>query len=98
MLTILQYTNTTSLIYKWGTFSPFLSLVILLLVLPNNFIVSRVKICRQYPIFIFNVILHSILFTYIFIEGFLMKDFSMFFSVYSKYSWIYDTEYDLSAD
>ena len=31
-MTILQWTNTTSVISKWGTFSPFSSLVILLLV------------------------------------------------------------------
>ena len=35
-----------SAISKRGTFSPFLSLVILLLVLPSNFIVSGVKSSR----------------------------------------------------
>ena len=43
LLTVLQCTNTTSVISKWGTFSPFSSLVILLLVLPSNYIVSGVK-------------------------------------------------------
>ena len=46
MLTILQLTNTTSVISKRGTFSPLSSLVILLLVLPSNFIVSEVKSSR----------------------------------------------------
>ena len=40
MSTILQCTNATSVISKWGTFSPFLFLVILLLVLPNDLIFS----------------------------------------------------------
>ena len=40
LLTILQWTNTTSVICKWDTFSPVLSLIILFLVLPSNFIIS----------------------------------------------------------
>ena len=44
--TILQWTNTTSVISKWGLFSPFLSLFISLLVLPSNFIVSGVNSSR----------------------------------------------------
>ena len=46
LLTILECVNTTSAISKWGTFSPFLSLVILLLVIPSNFTVSGVKSSR----------------------------------------------------
>ena len=38
LLTILQWTNTTLVISKCGTFSEFLSIVILLLVLVSNFI------------------------------------------------------------
>lgn len=41
MLIMLQWTNTFSAIFKLGTFLPFLSLVLLLLVLPNRF--SREK-------------------------------------------------------
>ena len=41
LLTILQCTNTTLVISKWGMLSPFLFLVILLLVLPSNFNVLR---------------------------------------------------------
>ena len=44
LLTILQCTNTTSLISKWGLFPPISSLVILLLVLPSNFNVSALKV------------------------------------------------------
>ena len=40
-LAILQWTNTTSFLSKRGTFSPFLFLVILLYVLPSNFIDSE---------------------------------------------------------
>ena len=43
---VLQWTNTTSVISKLGTFSSFLSLVILLLVPPSDFIVSGVKRLR----------------------------------------------------
>ena len=40
---ILQEANTTSLISKWGTFLPVWFSVILIFVLPCNFIVSGVK-------------------------------------------------------
>ena len=43
ILTILQWTNTTLVISKCGTFPPFLFLVILFSVRPSNFIVSGVK-------------------------------------------------------
>ena len=43
LFTIKQWTNITLVISKWGTLSPYFSLVILLLVLPTNFIVSGVK-------------------------------------------------------
>ena len=46
LLTILQFSNVTSVISKLGTFSPFSFLVILLLVVPSNFIVSGVKSLR----------------------------------------------------
>ena len=46
LLTILQCTNTTSVIPNYGTFSPFPFLVTLHLVLPSNFIVSGVKSSR----------------------------------------------------
>ena len=40
---MLQWTNTISVISKWGTFWPFLSWFILFSVLPSNLIVSGVK-------------------------------------------------------
>ena len=46
LLTILQWTNTTSVISKWGIFSVFLSSVIFLLMLPSNFNISGVKSLR----------------------------------------------------
>ena len=46
LLTILQCTNTTSVTSQSGTFSPCLSLFILLLVLPSSFINSGVKTSR----------------------------------------------------
>ena len=36
LLALLQWIYTSSRTYKWDTFSPFLSLVILLLLLPTN--------------------------------------------------------------
>ena len=46
-----------------------LSLVILPLVLPSNYVVSGVKSLRFNPVFILNVMLHSILFRNTFIDG-----------------------------
>ena len=46
LLPILQCINITCVISKWGTFSSFSSLVILLLVLPSNFVVSGVTSSR----------------------------------------------------
>ena len=43
LLITLQCINITSVISKGGTFLPFLCFVILILVYPNNFIVSAVK-------------------------------------------------------
>ena len=94
MFTILQWAYTTSVISKWGTFSPFLSSFILPLVLLSNFTISGVKCSREGLILILNVILFSILFTYIFTEGSPVTAL-YFLMVYSKYSWISDTEYDL---
>ena len=66
-----------------STFSPFLSLDILLSVLSSNFIVPGVKSSRYYPFLISNVILFSILFTYILIDG--LPTFSLcFLRIYSK--------------
>ena len=42
-MAILQWTNTTLVIYIYGTFLPFLSLVIFLSVLPNSFIALGLK-------------------------------------------------------
>ena len=82
-VTILQGTNTTSVIWKWQIFSRFLSLVILPLVLPSNFIVSDVKSLRYYPVLISNVIPSLTLFAYILIEG--LSVFSPYvFKIYSK--------------
>ena len=66
LLTLLQCTNTTAVISKSGIFSPFSYFIILLLDLPSNFVVSGVENWRYYPVLILNVILFSILFTYIF--------------------------------
>ena len=45
LLTIIQWTNTTSVISRGGTFSPFLSLVILFSALPSN---SLFHICSKH--------------------------------------------------
>ena len=92
---MLQWTNTTSVISKYGTFSPFLFLPILFTVLPFNFVVSGVTSSKEYPVLILNAILFPILFKYILIEG--LSIFSLyFFKIYLKLSWISDTEYDPS--
>ena len=65
-------------------FSPFLSEIILLLVLLSNFIVSGVKRSRKYPVFILNVIPFSILFTYILIEGLLLFSPHLYVKIYPK--------------
>ena len=68
----LQFCNrlilTTSVNSKGVSFSQFLSLVILLLLLPSNIIVSGVESSRYYPVFNLNVIVFSIIFTYIIIQ------------------------------
>ena len=46
LMKVIQWTNNTSVISKEGTFSPFSFFVILLLVLPSNFIVLGVKSSR----------------------------------------------------
>ena len=83
MLTILQWTDTTLAILKWGTFSPFSSLVILFLVVPSDVITSDMKNPRKYPFLILNVILFSLLFAYIIIGG-LSVDSPNFLKIYSK--------------
>ena len=55
---------------------------ILLSVLPSNFIVSGIKSSRYYSEFILYVIVFSILFIYIFIEGLIV--FSPFFLRYAQ--------------
>ena len=62
-------------------------LVILLLLLPSNFIVLRVKSSRWYTVSILNVILFSILFTDILIGGL-----SVVFSWYTQNSLEYYTQ------
>ena len=95
-MAILQWTNTTSVISRGGTFSLFLSLVILLLVFPSNLVVSGVNNPKLYPSLISNVTLFSILFIYICTDG--LSVFSpCFFKIYSKYSWIFDTDYNQSG-
>ena len=81
MLTILQWTDTFLVILKWGTFSPFSSLVILFLVVPSDVITSDMKNPRKYPFLILNVI--SLLFAYIIIGG-LSVDSPNFLKIYSK--------------
>ena len=93
-MTILQWTNTNYVISRCGTFSTFLSLVILFLVLPSNFIVSGVKSSRLYPFLIMNVILFSILLIYIFTDGLSIFPPCFYLCSYSKWSWMPDTEYD----
>ena len=66
---MLQWTNTTSVISKWGTSSPFLLSVILFSMFASNFIVSGVKSSRYYPVLLLNVIPFPILFADIIIEG-----------------------------
>ena len=80
---MLQWTNTTSVISRGGTFSPFLSLVILFSVLPKKFIVSGVESSKLDPVLILNVILFSILFTYVLTDRLLMFS-PCFFKLYSK--------------
>ena len=77
LLAILQWTNTTSVISRCHTFSPFLNLVILFSVFPSYFIVSGVKPSRLYPFLILNKILFSLIYISLlmdyqcFIQGFL---------------------------
>ena len=83
------------MISKWGTFSPFSFLVILLLVLPSNFIVSTIKKFKTVPFF--NSKTNPIFYvrTYI-LNGRLSVTVWCFLITYSKQSWIPDTEYDPS--
>ena len=87
------------MIFKWGTFSPFLYSVF-----ESNFIISKVKIrflgwsiynwnkklsMRYYFSLILKIILFSVSFTYPFIGGFSIIS-SCFLIIYLKWSWIYD--------
>ena len=94
MVTILQWANTASAIFKWGTFSPSFSIVILFSLLPRNFVVESLR----YPVLILNTIPFSIFFTYIFLTGGSSVSVSYFLMIYSKWSWITDTEYDPSGN
>ena len=78
-----KYYNNTSVISRWGANSPILSLVILFLVLPSNFIVSGVKCSRVYPSLILNVILFSVLFIYICTDGLSISS-PCFFKIYQN--------------
>ena len=60
--------NENERILNEAYFCQFLSLVILLLVLPSNFIDSGVKSLRYYPVYLLDVILSFILFMYVIIE------------------------------
>ena len=64
-----QCTNFIPVMSKRGTISPFLSLVLLFLVLPGNFIVLYVKIKKKCCLTL-NVILFSILWIYILLAGY----------------------------
>ena len=96
----LQWTNTSSVVSKRDTFSPFSFLVILPLVLPSNFIISGIWISWKYSVLILNAILFSIVFTYIVIEGLLLSLIFPLcsFNIYSKHSWLSNTEYDPSGN
>ena len=69
IIIINKYYNTTPVISKGGTFSPFLSLVILFSVLPSNFFVSGVKSSGYYPDLLLDGILFSIFLIYTLIGG-----------------------------
>ena len=60
--------NENEIILNEAYFCQFLSLVILLLVFPSNFIDSGVKGLRYYPVYLLDVILSFILFMYVIIE------------------------------
>ena len=83
LLKILQWSKTTLMIYKQGIFVSFSFLVILFFVLPSNFIVSGVKCLRKDPVLVLNMILFSIFFSYILIEG--LSVFSPFLNILRKY-------------
>ena len=85
--------NNITIISRCGTFSPFLSLVILFLALPSSFIVSGVKSSRLHPSLILNLILFPILFTYIYTDG--LSIFSPCFlkCIQNNLEYLSDTEY-----
>ena len=59
---MLQWSNISSLISRWGTFPPLLSLVILFSVFTTNVTVSSIRNSRENQVLILNVILFSVLF------------------------------------
>ena len=93
MLAKSQWSNTNSVIFKWGTFSLLLSFFLLLL--SSNFIVWGVKS----SCFKFNQILlyFQLLLIYIWI-GSLSVIVSCFLIMHWKYLWLTDREYDLSSN
>ena len=49
--------------------------------------------CQKHPVLVLNPFLFSVLLIYVFIGG-LSANFSYFLIVYSKWSWLPETEYD----
>ena len=68
LVTLLQWTNTLSVISSFSTFSLLLSLVVLFWVLRSNFFFQVLKVQDCIHFYFLNVILFSILFTYIFTD------------------------------
>ena len=69
--------------------------IILSFVPLGSFSASSVKSSKHYPLWFLNVILFSLLFTYILIEE-ISITVSCFLMIYSKESWLSDAEYDPS--
>ena len=84
LVTLLQWTNTLSVISSFNTFSLLLSLVVLFWVLRSNFFFSGIKSSRLYPFLFFkcNSIFYLI---YIYLYWCFINIFSMLCSkIYSK--------------
>ena len=86
MLTILQWPNPTQLISKWGIFPPFLSLVILFLMLASSFIVSGVKSAMKFLALILNVILFLVIIghCFMFFDGTLKITINIWYRIWSS--------------
>ena len=61
----LQLNSITSVISEWGMIPPFFFISYLSSALPSNFNVSVVKNLRSQSVFVFNVVLFSVLLIYI---------------------------------